>query len=182
MSKEDNKTFLSSVIGTKPLKKTNKVKKPIPRTKAVFKNKIQESEPNKSKNNQKSQKHKTTQSPEIETNKVNKKLKKGEIQINKKIDLHGNTLFEAKELFVSTINSCYFKKERCILFITGKGLGNRSAEEFSETRLFYGKIRGEFMNWCNLKEVKNKILNIQQAGREQGGDGAFFVYLRKNKN
>ena len=182
MSKEDSKLFLSSVLGVRPLQKTNKIKKPIPKTKAVFKNKHKEPKPNNAKNNQSSKENQANHSLEIETNNINKKLKKGEIQINKKIDLHGNTLLEAKELFISTINNCYFKKKRCILFITGKGLGSRGPADINHTKLYYGKIRGEFMNWCNLKEVKNKILNIQQAGRDQGGDGAFFVYLRKIKN
>ena len=30
------------------------------------------------------------------------------------------------------------------------------------------------------KSVQSKILNIQQANIKSGGDGAFFVYLRKN--
>ena len=45
----------------------------------------------------------------------------------------------------------------------------------------YGKIRGDIFNWANQKEVISKILNISPAGAAHGGDGAFFVYLRKNK-
>ena len=44
------------------------------------------------------------------------------------------------------------------------------------------KIRNEFLNWTHQKTINRKILSVEQAGTSHGGDGAFFVYLRKNKN
>ena len=49
-------------------------------------------------------------------------------------------------------------------------------------KLFYGKIRNSFLEWVNINEVKIKILSVEKADLKNGGDGAFFVYLRKNKN
>jgi DNA-nicking Smr family endonuclease len=37
------------------------------------------------------------------------------------------------------------------------------------------------MRWIYEKEVASKILTVALAGASYGGDGAFFVYLRKNK-
>ena len=122
--------------------------------------------------------------PELKIQKtyINKKLRKGKILINKKIDFHGYSLEEAKELFLSTIINCFIKNYRCILFITGKGLNKKTTNTFQDNKLYYGKIRNEFLNWVSIKEVQSKILNVQQANSKHGGDGAFFVYLRKNKN
>ena len=68
------------------------------------------------------------------------------------------------------------------MFITGKGLKkSNQAKESLETKLFYGKIRENFLKWVYEKDVSTKILSVVPAGISYGGDGAFFVYLRKNK-
>ena len=89
---------------------------------------------------------------------------------------------EAKKIFFNTINDCFLKNFRCILFITGKGAIKRENDHSLNTMLYYGKIRNNFLDWVNHNAVQSKILNVQQANTKTGGDGAFFVYLRKNKN
>ena len=116
----------------------------------------------------------------IEQSKVNKKLKKGTVNINRKIDFHGFTIEEAKIKFFETVETCFFTNKRCILFITGKGT-NISQNTFGKKKLYYGKIRNEFLNWAHNKKISSKILSVEQAGPKHGGDGAFFIYLRKNK-
>ena len=108
-------------------------------------------------------------------------MKKGRIKIDKKIDFHGLSLQNAKTLFLETINECFVQNHRCILFITGKGLYNQNKERHKNKKLYYGKIRNNILEWNQLHIVKSKILNVQRAGPEHGGDGAFFIYLRKNK-
>ena len=46
-------------------------------------------------------------------------------------------------------------------------------------KLYYGKIRQNFIIWISKNEVQQYILSVEQAGIEHGADGAFFVYLRK---
>ena len=82
---------------------------------------------------------------------------------------------------MSTIDRCFYSNERCILFITGKGM-KKPIHEPREIKLFHGKIRENFQKWIFEKDVVSKILNVVPAGAAYGGDGAFFVYLRKNKN
>ena len=119
---------------------------------------------------------------QINKNKINKKLKKGKVPINKKIDFHGMSVLDAKELFIGTIQECYTKNLRCLLFVTGKGIFKKKNQEQTGTKLYYGKIRESFFEWIKTTEVSNYILNVEQAGIEYGADGAFFVYLRKLKN
>ena len=38
---------------------------------------------------------------------INKKIKKGTIKINKKIDLHGLSLIDAKNTFIETVEECF---------------------------------------------------------------------------
>ena len=37
------------------------------------------------------------------------------------------------------------------------------------------------VKWGNEEDVSSKILSVVSAGISYGGDGAFFVYLRKNR-
>ncbi len=119
---------------------------------------------------------------EIEKNKTNKKLKKGKIPIDKKIDFHGLSLLDAENLFNHTISSCYKKNLRCILFITGKGVLKKTTNDFGSPKLYYGKIRSNCVIWTKKKELSMFILNVEQASIKHGADGAFFVYLRRQKN
>ncbi len=90
---------------------------------------------------------------------------------------------EAEEIFSSTILECFNKNKRCLLFITGKGLFKTKDSEYNDDpRLYHGVIRAEFFKWVKSKNFSKHILSFEQASIEHGGDGAFYVYLRKNKN
>ena len=177
-SKKNEDPFLKDLIGVKPIKKKNTLNKIIPEvnTKKIIKKfEIK-------KNNENLEKTKTTNKilSNLSPMEGNKKLKKGRIKIDKKIDFHGYSAEEAKQIFLNTIFNCFNNNLRCILFVTGKGLLNKSDEP--EKKLFYGKIRNSFLEWVNINEVKIKILSVEKADLKNGCDGAFFVYLRKNKN
>ena len=174
---DDNfENFLKNVV---PLKKSNKLSKTIPKTKSLNKTKVKKQ--TKIKFNIEPLPLSTKPTLKPETIHTNKKLKKGQVPINKRIDFHGLSLNSAKTKFFETINGCFKKNERCILFITGKGLLKKNLHEQQPNKLYYGKIRNNFLEWIDSEQVSSKILNVQQANIENGGDGAFFVYLRKNK-
>ena len=122
---EENKkdAFLNAIAGTTPIKKSNKNYKPI------SKNKINQERKNKKKLETKPeipkeknifQEEETYTRFKIEKSKLNKKLKKGSVSIDRKVDFHGLTIEEAKIKFFETIDSCIFTNKRCILFVTGK--------------------------------------------------------------
>ena len=112
---------------------------------------------------------------------LNKELKKGKINIDRRLDLHGYTLIEAYEKFKTEVKKMYKAKKRCILVITGKGLNSKNNNTNEKPKLFHGKIKNSIISWINEEELKKHILTYQDAGFEYGGDGAIFVYLRKNK-
>ena len=122
MKKKTDDTFLNLIRGITPIKKNNKLEKTIPEVeKKTYKNVASRSTSAfLIKNNLK--KIRNTKVFKIEKSEINKKLKKGRIPIDKKIDFHGQSLLEAEILFKNTITNCYKKNLRCILFITGKGI------------------------------------------------------------
>ena len=122
----------------------------------------------------------------FEIGKTNKMLRKGQVFIDKKIDFHGKILSQAEDEFQKTVIESYKQKKRCLLFVTGKGL-NKQKNLFDggldkSPKLFYGKIREAFLGWVKKPEMSKYILTTNKAGFEHGGDGAFYVYLRKNKS
>ena len=180
---KDNKgAFLRSVKGAQPIKKSNKLSKPIPKAKKTGIIKKIKFKTSNTKTKQNTINKTEVQSLEIQNNETNKKLKKGKIPIDKKIDFHGLSVIDAESLFYSTVESCFKKKQRCILFITGKGIVKKSTNPEDSLKLYYGKIRNNFSLWSKKPELQKYILNIQEAGLKYGADGAFFVYLRKNKS
>ena len=179
MKKKDEEAFLKSILGTSPLKKNNRIEKKIPKDNKIFiKKKYIEAEDIKN-NNFHSMETKKKSVFSLEKSSINKKLKKGKIPVDKKIDFHGLSVWSAQELFLDTIVECYNKKLRCILFVTGKGMLKKEISEDKNTKLYYGKIRGSFVTWTSKEEVQKYILSVEQASMDYGADGAFFVYLRK---
>ena len=113
---------------------------------------------------------------------IKKGIKKGFYKINKKTDFHGKNLLEAEEVFSQTVIESFYKTERCLLFVTGKGLYKKASEDNDKPKLYHGVIRSSFLEWVKSKKLAKYILSYEEASIEHGGDGAFYVYLRKHKD
>ena len=180
MNNNDN-IFLKQMKGVKPIKKKNRVKNEKPKTnhRTVKQNKTKQ--PNIIIRNPDN----TIKSSDFSLERVDikKGIKRGSFNIDKKIDFHGKTLIESEERFESTILECYNTGHRCLLFITGKGLFNsKNSENIDQPKLYHSVIREAFAQWVKSKKFSKHILSYEKASIEHGGDGAFYVYLRKKKN
>lgn len=174
--------FLKQMKGVNPIKKNNKVEKKKPKAIKNFLIKDKEI-----KNNNKILKTETkiniTKSDYILENvNIKKSIKKGSFKIDKKIDFHGKTLIESEEYFYNTVLSCYDSGLRCLLFITGKGLFKIKDSNTDKPKLYHGVIRSAFTSWVKSNNFSKYILSYEPSSIEHGGDGAFYVYLRKKKN
>ena len=185
MNKKDDQIFFKYTQGVKPINRKNKIKKDIKKTpKNIIKQlqKIKKLETTKEKKTEKI----TNSEYLFEIGKANKMLRKGQVFIDKKIDFHGKILSQAEDEFQKTVIESYKHKKRCLLFVTGKGL-HKQKNLFDDSlkkspKLFYGKIREAFLEWVKKPELAKYILTTEKASFAHGGDGAFYVYLRKNKN
>ena len=101
--------------------------------------------------------------------------------LTKKIDLHGYSLDEAnikiKELILSYHKQNIYK----VVVITGKG--SRSSNEKNpyiskDLSLLKYSVPHYLKTNDDLKQI---IKNISQADIKDGGEGAFYVYLKKFK-
>ena len=109
------------------------------------------------------------------------KVKHNKNYITKLIDLHGYTLDEANKTIQDFIEQSYEKNIYKLIVVTGKGLhSNNEKDPFISKDLSILKFSvPEFIK--NNSELKNKISEITKAKIEDGGDGAFYIYLKKKK-
>ena len=98
----------------------------------------------------------------------------------KKIDLHGYTIEEANKTVEQFIQSCFDENVTKIIVITGKGLRSKNVENpyLSKDLSILKYSVPEFIE-SNINLTK-MIIETTDAKIEDGGGGAFYVYL-KNK-
>ena len=105
------------------------------------------------------------------------------IQINKipKLDLHGSSLIEANEIIKNFIIRSFNGGYKKLLVVTGKGLRSKS---------HYNPYLSEKLNTLkysvpeyikNNENLNKKINRISQADLKDGGEGAIYIFLKKNK-
>jgi len=98
----------------------------------------------------------------------------------KKIDLHGYTLEEANKAVKYFIKKCFDESVTKIIVITGKGLRSKNIlNPYVSKDLSILKYSvPEFIESNN--SLMKMIIEITDAKIEDGGGGAFYIYL-KNK-
>ena len=111
-------------------------------------------------------------------NKDFKLIKKKNLKI-KNIDLHGHTLQEANITIQKYINNSYNNGVSKIIVVTGKGLhSNVEKDPYVSKDLSILKYSvPEFIE--NNAELMKKIVEIKDADIEDGGSGAFYIFLKK---
>ena len=103
----------------------------------------------------------------------------------KTIDLHGYSLQEANKSVESFIQKCFDNSVTKIIVITGKGLRSKNKENpyLSKDLSILKYSVPEFIE--NNILLSKMIIEITDAKIEDGGGGAFYIYLKnkfKSKN
>jgi len=108
----------------------------------------------------------------------NKKLTKPKVN---SIDLHGYSLDEANSIIENFINKNYDLGVHKLIIVTGKGLhSNNEKDPYVSKDL--GILKYSVPEYIkNNKELMKKINDINGADLNDGGSGAFYIYLKKNK-
>ena len=108
------------------------------------------------------------------------KLKQHSLIKTKSIDLHGYTLDEANKVINNFIKNCYEKNVNKIIVVTGKGLHSENEKNpyVSKDLSILKYSIPEYIS--NNKSLMNVINEIKDAKIEDGGSGAFYIFLKKN--
>jgi len=98
------------------------------------------------------------------------------------IDLHGYTLEEANQIIERFIYQSFREKINKLIVVTGKGIHSQNEKDpyVSKDLSILKYSVPEFIE--NNKSLMNIINEIKDASIEDGGSGAFYIFLKKNKS
>lgn len=102
---------------------------------------------------------------------VYRKISKGRVPIDATIDLHNMNQQQAITRLQGFLSQAYDLGHRHVLVITGKG-GSPTSE---------GVLRRMLPVWLNTPAFSHIVNGYQSASRDHGGDGAFYVRLRRQR-
>jgi DNA-nicking Smr family endonuclease len=98
------------------------------------------------------------------------RLRKGEIAIERRIDLHGMTQEHAHRTLDRFIATAWADGKRMLLVITGKG------------NVGGGILRRAAPRWLAAGDHAARVLRVEQAQPRHGGSGALYVLLRRQRD
>ena len=117
------------------------------------------------------------------------KLPNKDIKIDKKItfktrsiDLHGYSLEEANKSIENFIVTSYQEKINKLIVVTGKGIHSQNEKDpyvSKDLSILKYSVPDFISNNKNLMKI---IYEMKDAKIEDGGGGAFYIFLKKNKS
>lgn len=100
---------------------------------------------------------------------VKRKLAKGRLELQARIDLHGLFQSEAHALLYSFILKAHERGLRHVLVITGKGSSMGSE----------GALKRAVPMWFSKPEFRHLISSYEPSAQRHGGEGALYVRLSR---
>lgn len=118
--------------------------------------------------------------------KTDERLRRGQLRIDARIDLHGMTRGQAQTALERFILSAYHSGHRCVLVITGKGLQKARAGKKAEMPEWMndhepGVLKRAVPEWLAARPLAGIVLKTHPARPQHGGDGALYVLLRRQR-
>jgi DNA-nicking Smr family endonuclease len=99
------------------------------------------------------------------------RLRRGQIVIDAEIDLHGHTQEEAHRALGAFISRQVGASRRCVRIVTGKGAFREGG----------GVLKTAVPRWLNESPLRDQVLAFSHARRDDGGEGALYVLLRRKR-
>ena len=97
------------------------------------------------------------------------RVTRGALSIEGRIDLHGMTRDQAQARLFNYLSLAFEHGKRTVLVITGKGQAGT------------GVLKTEVPRWLNLPQIRDKILGFSHAQPKDGGDGALYVLICRQR-
>ncbi len=98
-----------------------------------------------------------------------KKVKRGNVPVEGKLDLHGMTQTDARGALERFLAFSQEKGRRLVLVVTGRGFRGE------------GVLRQAVPEWLNAPPNRSRILSFSYASPTDGGDGALYVLLKRKR-
>jgi DNA-nicking Smr family endonuclease len=101
---------------------------------------------------------------------THKKITKGKVQLQTRVDLHGLTQEEAYPFLLNFLRHAYANHFRYALIITGKSGGVYRS---------HGVLKHNVPRWLSTPPFRVYVNAFDDASRQHGGAGAIYVRLRQ---
>jgi DNA-nicking Smr family endonuclease len=99
------------------------------------------------------------------------RVRRGKIEVDARIDLHGMDQRAAFATLLGFVETSSRAGRRALLIITGKGPVSEGG----------GVLRRNVPGWLMASPLAVRILAIEPAHPRHGGEGAFYVLLRRRR-
>lgn len=106
---------------------------------------------------------------------VRRRLVRGQLPIDGTLDLHGLRQGEARSALHRFVKARAARGDRTILVITGKGIG----KGLDGTVAQRGVLRTMLPVWLSEPGIAPLVAGVEPSARPHGGEGAFYVRLRR---
>jgi DNA-nicking Smr family endonuclease len=111
------------------------------------------------------------------------RMRRGTLEPDARLDLHGYTESDAHRVLLLFLRSAQMRGHRLILVVTGKGKAIPPDAPFDME--LNGRSRGILKSavprWLAEPDFAGLVAERRAAHRRHGGDGALYIYLRKNR-
>ena len=106
-------------------------------------------------------------------------FKKNKIKKVNTFDLHGYSLSEANKKITDLITEAYDKEVNKLIIVTGKGLHSQNEKDPYVSKDL-GILKNSVPEYIkNNNELMKMINSVHDADVQDGGGGAFYIYLKK---
>jgi DNA-nicking Smr family endonuclease len=111
--------------------------------------------------------------------KAHRRLVRGKLAPEDRLDLHGLTLAEAQPRLARFLLGAHASGLRLVLVITGKGRGDDGRGPIPQRA---GALRHEVPVWLSRPPLAALVQQVVPAHQRHGGGGAFYVWLRRARD
>ncbi len=105
-------------------------------------------------------------------------LRRGKVTPDARIDLHGMTLAQAHPALIRFVAGARASGHRQLLVITGRGKDRDEGGPIPAPR---GLLRHQVPHWLQIPPLAAHVLHVTPAHRRHGGEGAYYVRLRRDR-
>ncbi len=109
------------------------------------------------------------------------RLAKGQLPIEATLDLHGHRQATAHRALEAFILAAHRAGRRCVLVVTGKGAEKSETAAWQMGEEEPGVLKRNLPRWLAMPPLADKVLAIRPALPQHGGEGAFYVLLRRER-
>lgn len=158
---DDRSIWRAAMRGVKPLRLTPKAPEESPASRPV---------PAPAEFDRRRDDTKSSTAPGTIDRRTLTRIKRGELAIDARLDLHGLTQEAAHRALARFIATSAADGARLALVITGKGRGGE------------GILRAAVPRWLAEPALRTRILAVTPAAANHGGAGALYLLLRRPRS